>query len=85
VKIPKGTYTLGLSAKTTPGLDQARVLVTDARGRTARVDLTGAGTAWTTVAKKHLNLASGTATVSVEAASAGTGTLSIDALSLKQD
>ncbi|MEV7144832.1 family 43 glycosylhydrolase [Streptomyces tauricus] len=82
--IPKGTYTLALSVKTTTGLDTARVRVTDSRGRQTVLDLGDAGSSWTRVSTERVKLPRGVVTVSIEAAAAAAtgGTLTLDGLSL---
>ncbi|GAA4812591.1 family 43 glycosylhydrolase [Streptomyces ziwulingensis] len=81
-RVPAGTYTLSLSATTTPGLDTARVRITDSRGRETVHDLLDVGSEWTPVSTASFRLPRGPVTVTVEAASAGGGTLAVDGLAL---
>ncbi|MFJ8955103.1 family 43 glycosylhydrolase [Streptomyces sp. NPDC102381] len=80
--VPRGTYTLTLSAKTTTGLDKARVRITDSRGRETTLDLRDVGSSWTKASLEGIKLPSGTATITIEAAAAGGGTVSVDGLAL---
>ena len=80
--IPGGAYTLSLSAKTTPGLDTARVRITDALGKETVLDLLAVGSSWTKIASEPIKLRPGNVTITVEATAAAGGTLAVDGLSL---
>lgn len=80
--IPGGAYILSLSAKATPGLDTARIRITDARGKETTLDLRAVGSSWTKTSSEHIALRPGNVTITVEATAAAGGTLSVDGLSL---
>ncbi|GLY16654.1 family 43 glycosylhydrolase [Kineosporia rhizophila] len=81
-EVPAGTYTLSLLARTTPGLQSAKITMKDARGRVTSLDLGGVGSAWSAVSKTKVKLPAGVVTVSVEGSSSAGGTLAVDGLSL---
>ncbi|UWZ58771.1 family 43 glycosylhydrolase [Dactylosporangium aurantiacum] len=80
VTLPAGTYTLATYAKTSGSLSTAQVTVTDATGAVRTLSIP-ASSGWTRREATNLQLAAGTATITVKAAS-GNGYLSVDGLSL---
>jgi hypothetical protein len=81
--VPVGVYTLGTKVNTAAGLEYARIVVTSAEGERYELDLNTATTGWQDVQLTDLALTGGTATVSIEARSAGGNqSVQVDGLSL---
>jgi hypothetical protein len=80
ITVPAGTYTLSTFAKTSGTLSTAQVTVTDASGAVRTLTIP-ASSGWTRRELANFQLAAGTATVTVRAAS-GNGFLFVDGLGL---
>ncbi len=80
ITVPAGTYGLSLFARTTGSLSAAQVTVTDAGGNSRTLNVP-ASSGWTRRELAGIQLAAGTATVTVRAAS-GNGYLFVDDLAL---
>jgi hypothetical protein len=80
ITVPAGTYTLSAYARTSGTLNTAQVTVTDASGAVRTLTIP-ASTAWTRSRLAGVQLAAGTATVTIRSAS-GNGYLYVDGLSL---
>jgi hypothetical protein len=78
VTVPAGTYTLSAYAKTSGSISGAQVSVTDAGGAVHTLTVP-TSTGWTRHELANVQLAAGTATVTVRT---NNGTLSIDGLGL---
>jgi len=83
--VPAGTYRFSLSAKATGTWDYARVRISDGIGHERVIDLSTAGSSWTTQEATRIPLTSGVVTISIEARSSSGAALSIDGLSLTRD
>ena len=80
ITVPAGTYTLSAFAKTSGTLSAAQVTIADAGGAVQTLTIPAAG-AWTRSELAGFQLAAGTATVTIRAASSN-GYLFVDALGL---
>ncbi|WP_228515686.1 family 43 glycosylhydrolase [Agreia pratensis] len=81
--VPAGVYRFSAKAKSTGGLEHARVVITGAAGEVYTLDLAAVGGDWTNVELPDLALTGGAVTVSIEARSAGGNqSVTIDGLSL---
>jgi chitodextrinase len=81
--VPVGVYRLGTKVNTAAGLEYARMVVTGAEGERYELDLNTATSGWQDVQLSDLALTGGSATVSIEARSAGGNqSVQVDGLSL---
>ncbi|TDX74946.1 putative sugar-binding protein [Rathayibacter sp. PhB151] len=81
--VPAGSYRLKGKINTAGGLDYARIVITGATGESYTLDINEATTGWQDVELGDLQLTGATATISIEARSAGgSKSVKVDSLSL---
>jgi hypothetical protein len=84
--VPDGVYRFAAKLNTAGGLEYARAVITGATGQRYELDLNQAGAGWRDVELGGMVITGGTATVSIEARSAGGGqSVRVDALSLVKE